>query len=405
LARACLPADLFKEREMFDRLGDGDRAPRATATQDADQNAGEAKFQALLESAPDAVVVTDGAGRMVIVNARVEEVFGYRREELIGRAVTLLVPEPARDRHTGHVARYGAEPSTRLMGKGLELSARRKDGTEFPVEISLSPLTLSDGSRLVTAVIRDVRERHALDEARAARTAAEEANRAKDEFLAIVSHELKTPINTVLGWTYLIREHPGNPEILARALSAIERSARVQRRLVDDLLDVGRIVAGTMRVDMAPLDLAAVVEAAMDSLRLAAQSKGVGLESDLAAARCEVVGDTSRLQQVFGNLVSNGVKFTPSGGHIVVRSQRRDHEVEVVVEDTGQGIPSELLPHVFERFRQGQRSATPAGSGLGLGLAIAKDLVERHGGTIAAESPGHGLGSRFTVRLPRRPRA
>jgi PAS domain S-box-containing protein len=392
---------------MLDRSQLNPRRPRGAVAGSGHTDAGEAKFRTLLEAAPDAIVLADERGRVVLVNARVEQMFGYRREELLGQPVELLVPDRLRARHASHQAHYHATPETRPMGSGLELRARRKDGSEFPAEISLSPLSLDDGRLLVTAIIRDTTERHArederrkLTEERAARAAAEAANRAKDEFLAAVSHELRAPLNAMLGWAALVHENPGNADILARAIPAIERNAQLQRRLVDDLLDDARIAAGTMRVERACVDLGAVLVAAVDAIRPAAEAKGVALETATNPVMSGFPGDANRLQQVFLNLVTNAVKFTPAGGSVHVRSRRTATEIVVVVEDTGQGVSEELLPHVFERFQQGHRPSTPSVSGLGLGLAIAKDLVERHGGTIVAESEGPGRGSRFTVRLP-----
>jgi signal transduction histidine kinase len=230
-----------------------------------------------------------------------------------------------------------------------------------------------------------------------------EANRAKDVFLATLSHELRTPLTPVLGWVNLLRAGgaASDPSMLAQGLDAIERNARLQARLVDDLLDISRVVSGKLRVEREPVNLRAVVEAAVETVRADAEARRVELAVELPEARVGVVGSPVRLQQVVWNLLTNAVKFTPEGGRVRVRLSREGDEARIVVEDTGAGIEPEFLPHVFDRFRQQDGSTTRQYGGLGLGLAIVRALAELHGGDVRAESEGPGKGSRFTFSLPR----
>lgn len=228
----------------------------------------------------------------------------------------------------------------------------------------------------------------------------EEANRTKDEFLAVVSHELRTPLNSILGWARMLRSHDIKEEKRERGLETIERNAVIQARLIDDLLDISRIVSGKLRVDHRAVDMVAVSRAAMDSVRPLAQTKGVALEADLGEAAGPVLGDGSRLQQVVWNLLTNAVKFTRAGGHVNLTLRSVNSHVEIEVVDDGRGIASDFLPHVFERFRQADAGSTRAHGGLGIGLTIVKNLVELHGGTITAFSDGEGRGARFLVTLP-----
>ena len=227
-----------------------------------------------------------------------------------------------------------------------------------------------------------------------------EAGRLKDDFLATVAHELRTPLGAMLGWAHILREEKVDEATSARALDAILRNARVQTRLIADLLDISRVVAGTMRVEMQTVELVAVIRAALETVRPAAEAKGVTLTSTVDAEAGPVTGDPSRLQQVLWNLLTNSVKFTPGGGTVAVRVQSVGGEVEVTVEDTGPGIPPAFLPHVFERFRQAGGGATKGKGGLGLGLAIARHLVELHQGTITVANRDPSPGAVFTVRLP-----
>jgi signal transduction histidine kinase len=237
----------------------------------------------------------------------------------------------------------------------------------------------------------------------AARAEAEAANRAKDEFLATLSHELRTPLTAILGWARLLRAGNLPAGTVGGALETIERNAKSQSQLIDDLLDVSRIVTGKLRLDTRPVEIGRVIEAAVESVRPAARAKNIRLEVELGPLGGPLLGDAGRLQQVAWNLLSNAVKFTPEGGRVGVLLRRAGSHAEVKVEDTGQGIGADFLPHVFDRFRQADGSTTRTHGGLGLGLAIARHLVELHGGAISADSEGEGRGASFTVRLPLAP--
>ncbi|HEX8335610.1 MAG TPA: ATP-binding protein, partial [Pyrinomonadaceae bacterium] len=268
--------------------------------------------------------------------------------------------------------------------------------------------------RLVPAVEREVREADVRRERRAAqaerdrllaseqeaRREAEAASRLKDEFLATVSHELRTPLTAIVGWVSMLRSGRMGEAEVAQALKVIERNARLQAHLVEELLDVSRVIAGQFRLDVRPVALAPVVGAAVDSMRPAAGAKRIRVETTLDPSAGPVSGDAARLQQVVWNLLSNAIKFTPEGGRVEVRLGRDGSHAEVSVSDNGPGITPEFLPFVFDRFRQADMSYTRAHGGLGLGLGIARHLVELHGGTIEAASGGEGRGATFTVRLP-----
>jgi PAS domain S-box-containing protein len=243
---------------------------------------------------------------------------------------------------------------------------------------------------------------HALlfAEAYRARAEAEEANRMKDEFLATVSHELRTPLNAIVGWSHMLRTRSFDEATTVRALETIERNAKSQAQIVEDILDVSRIITGKLRLDVQPVDLAAIIDAALDSVRPAAEAKEIRLQAILDPRAGPVSGDANRLQQVVWNLLANAVKFTPKNERIQVRLGRVDSQVEIIVADTGQGIRADLLPFVFDRFRQGDSTSTRLHGGLGLGLAIVRHLVELHGGTVTAESAGEDQGATFTVKLP-----
>ena len=233
-----------------------------------------------------------------------------------------------------------------------------------------------------------------------ARLEAEAANRAKDEFLAVVSHELRAPLNAILGWTSLLRAGQMEERQEQQALEIVERNARSQNRLLNDLLDVSSIIAGKLRLDLSPVEISPVVEAAIEAMRPLAETKGLVLQSTLEADGEIVSGDSDRLQQIVSNLLSNAIKFTPPGGHIQVKLERVRTQVEIVVSDTGIGISSDFLPQVFERFRQADHFSAGKRGGLGLGLTIVSQLVKLHNGAVHAESAGKGHGATFVVELP-----
>jgi len=237
-------------------------------------------------------------------------------------------------------------------------------------------------------------------ETEAAREIAEGANRAKDQFLSLLSHELRTPLNAVYGWVTMLERGSLDADQSRRALQIIIRNVNAQVRLVDDLLDLSRVGSGRLRLNVRPVDLRTVVEDALEGIRPAADAKAIRLQPVLASPGGPVSGDPDRLQQVVWNLLSNAVKFTPTGGRVQIQLQRVDSHVEILVSDTGEGIAADLLPHVFDRFRQGDSSSTRKHGGLGLGLTLVRSLVELHGGRVFAESSGEGLGATFVVRLP-----
>lgn len=236
---------------------------------------------------------------------------------------------------------------------------------------------------------------------RAAREQAELANSSKDEFLATLSHELRTPLNVILGWTRMLRDQRTFAlDELDRGLAVVERNAKLQTQLVEDLLDVSRIVTGKLRIEFVPLDVAMIVASAVDAVRPAAANKGLQLCIDVDVTAARVKGDAARLEQVVWNLLANSVKFTPEGGRVSIRVRRNDGHAEIVVTDTGQGIAPEFLPYVFDRFRQGDGTVSRSFGGLGLGLALVRAFTEAHGGSVDAVSAGVGHGATFTVRLP-----
>jgi PAS domain S-box-containing protein len=365
-------------------------------------------MRAVLDTALDAVISMDATGRVTFWNPRAEQIFGWSREEAVGKRVAdLIIPPNMRAAHAAGLAHYLRTGEGKLLNRRVEMMAVRRDGSEVPVELAL--VAVQEGEyHTFSAFLRDITERKRAEgdrdrlfmAAEKARTEAEAASRAKDEFLATLSHELRTPLTSIVGWVYLLRSGRLDPAGVARGLETIDRNAMLQAQLVSDILDMSRIMAARFRLNVRPLELAPVVAAAIDSLVPAASAKGIRLLPILDPSAGVVSGDADRLQQVVWNLLSNAIKFTPPGGRVQVRLARVEGHAEITVEDTGPGIRPEVLPHVFELFRQGDSSNTRSHGGLGLGLAVVRQLVELHGGTVHAASAGAGAGAAFTVRLP-----
>jgi PAS domain S-box-containing protein len=368
----------------------------------------QAQLTSMIGSAMDAIITIDANQRVMIFNAAAEKMFCCPAHEAIGQSIDRFIPERFHAAHRGHIRAFEETGVTdRSMGALGALFGFRADGHEFPIEASISQIEVK-GEKLFTVILRDITERkraeheheQLLSSEHAARTEAELANRTKDEFLATVSHELRTPLNAMVGWARMLRAGKLDEDKVNHAIEIIDRNAKAQAKLIEDILDVSRIVAGKVRLDPLPVELRQIIEAAVDSIRPAADSKQVQLKLDLDSAMGMVSGDPARLQQVVWNLLSNAIKFTPNDGQVEIQLKEIGANVQISVSDTGEGIMAEFLPHIFDRFRQADSSTTRKHSGLGLGLAIVRHLVELHHGTVDAYSAGERQGARFTVTLP-----
>jgi PAS domain S-box-containing protein len=363
-----------------------------------------------VQQSKDSIIITtaklDPPGpEIVFVNPAFSQMTGYEIEEVLGKTPRLL-QGPKTDRAMLDDLRKHLSEAIPFHGEAINY---HKDGTEFYVEWNISPI--SNINKTIThfiAIQRDITARKRLEEEResllrreqANREEAEAANRIKDEFLAMLSHELRTPLTPILGWSKLLQTNKLPEEKLQAAMVSIEEHAKRQAKLIDDLLDLARIVRGKLTLNLSTVTLILPLAAALETVRLAAEAKSIHIKTVLDATVEPVMGDTGRLQQVFWNLLSNAIKFTPEGGSIIVELQRIERYAHITVSDTGQGIHPDFLPFVFDRFRQEDSSMTRQFGGLGLGLAISRQIVEAHGGTIEVESLGVGKGTTFKIELP-----
>ncbi|HWL92512.1 MAG TPA: ATP-binding protein [Phycisphaerae bacterium] len=311
----------------------------------------------------------------------------------------LAVPGPAQLRVAN--AGLASEINERLAAE----EALRNAKSDLEDQVAERTAELAETNRALTTEIQErcraEEERNRLlSSEQDARNAAEQANRIKDDFLAMLSHELRTPLNAILGWSQILRKESFGGDASQRGLETIERNARVQAQIIEDLMDMSRIVAGKVRLDIQSLDFIPVIEGSIETMRPAIEAKGILLEKALDPAAGDISGDANRLQQVIWNILANAVKFTPANGRIQIVLQRVDSQVELSISDSGQGIKPEFLPYIFDRFRQCDSSSTRRQGGLGLGLSIVKHLIELHGGTIHAKSEGEGKGATFVVTLP-----
>jgi len=364
----------------------------------------EMRYRRLFESARDGILILNADTlRITDVNPFMFELLNYTRDEFVEKELWEI--GVFKDKAASQEAFRELQLTGYLRYENLPLQT--KEGKLREVEF-VSNVYDEGSHRVIQCNIRDITDRKRAEEerklllesAQAARAEADVANSIKDEFLATLSHELRTPLTSILGWSHLLDNGKLDEEAAKRAVETIVRNAEAQKLLIDELLDISRIIIGKLRLDVGPVQLAPMLESIVDGMRPAADARNIQLRTALDQSLDPIFGDPDRLQQVFWNLLSNAIKFTSQGGKVLVRLERADSNLEITISDTGQGIARELLPYVFDRFRQSDSSSSRTHGGLGLGLAIVRQLVELHGGTVSAESPGEGEGSTFKVRLP-----
>jgi PAS domain S-box-containing protein len=371
----------------------------------------EIRYRRLFEAVRDGILILNAVTlKITDVNPFMIHLLGYSRDEFLGKELWEIGLFSHKE--TSQAALRELQETGYIRYDDLPLQTRHGESRE--VEF-VSNVYEEDDHQVIQCNIRDITERRRREaerellleealttraEADTARAEADTANRIKDEFLAVLSHELRTPLTSILGWSNLLTTGGLDEQASKRALETIVRNARAQRQLIDDLLDISRIITGRLRINVRPVELAPIIEAVVDGMHPAADCRDIHIQTTLEPLMSPVSGDPDRIQQIIWNLVTNAIKFTPKGGRIEVRLERIHSHIEITISDTGQGIAPEFLVHVFERFRQSDSSSTRTHGGLGLGLSIVRELVEMHGGTVTAHSPGEGQGTIFKVILP-----
>jgi PAS domain S-box-containing protein len=347
----------------------------------------EELFRLAVEACPNGMLMTDSAGTIVLANSATERLFGYRRSELIGQTIEILIPERMRKRHAGHRARYAEHPRVRMLEASRSLLGLRQDGSEFPVEIGLNPIRAMDGLFVLNVVI-DISDRQRVD-------------RLKDEFVSTVSHELRTPLTSIAGSLGLLLGGAAGklPESVTRFLGIAHNNCTRLVRLINDILDIEKIESGSVLFNFKRTELRQLAEQVIEANRGYADSFGVRVSLDPAAADGNVLADPDRLAQVITNLVSNAVKFSPRDGEVELAITHRDGRMRIAVRDRGPGIPAEFKPRIFEKFAQADATEARQKGGTGLGLSIARKIVTRLGGTIGFNDAVGG-GTEFFVELP-----
>ncbi len=359
----------------------------------------------IVDSSEDAIVSKSLEGIITSWNHAAERMFGWTSEEAIGQSILMIIPAELRDEETMILGRL--RQGHRI--EHFETIRQTKDGRRLNISLSISPVRNKSGqiigaskiARDITARVRAEEERAVLlASERAARERAEAASRAKDEFVAMISHEIRSPLNAILGWSQMLRQGTLDKAATTNALESIERNARAQAQLVSDLLDISRVITGKLRINARPVDITNSLESALESIRPAAEAKQIHIQVEREPYATVVTGDADRLQQVFWNLLSNAVKFTPRGGRVDVNVARKESQLEITIRDTGAGVSPEFLPFIFDRFTQADTTTARRHAGLGLGLAIVRHIIELHGGTVKAESEGPNKGAIFRITLP-----
>ncbi|HEX6566292.1 MAG TPA: PAS domain S-box protein [Chthoniobacterales bacterium] len=377
------------------------------------------RLASIVDNSDDAIIGKDLNSIITSWNQGAQRIFGYSAEEMIGTSIKKLIPEDRQQEEDEILAQLRRGERV----DHFETIRVTKNGRLLHVSLTISPIKDAAGNVVgASKIARDITDRKLADEdlrtaqksaelanaekarllesERLMRAEAERASRMKDEFLATLSHELRTPLNAILGWASILRTRKGVDQEMAQGLEAVDRNARVQAQIIDDLLDMSRIISGKVRLDVQSIDLPAVLLKAVETMRPSAAAKGIRIQTVIDPVSSLVSGDPNRLQQVFWNLLSNAIKFTPKGGRVQVLLERVDSHLEISVRDTGEGISPDFLPYIFNRFQQADASTTRRHGGLGLGLAIVKNLVELHGGSVRAKSSGIGKGATFIVSLP-----